>query len=150
MGEAWRRVKASGAVDGPNPRCADQPPPGLLAGIALFNTGAYFECHEELEAIWKAERDPIRYLYQGILQIGVGFHHLRNRNYRGATLLLHDGIEKTQRFLPVCLSVDTARLCAESRACLDALRTLGKERMSEFDWTTVPQVHLVGAASDAL
>jgi uncharacterized protein len=150
MGEAWQRVKASGAVDDPNPRCSDPPPDGLLAGIALFNTGHYFECHEELETIWKAERDPIRYLYQGILQIGVGFHHLRNRNFRGATLLLHDGIEKTQRFLPTCMSVDTARLCTEAQACLDALHALGKERITEFDWEMVPQVHLLGAQSEAI
>jgi uncharacterized protein len=148
MGEAWRRVIESGIVEGPNPRCADEPPEGLLAGIRLFNERLYFECHEELETIWKAERDPIRYLYQGILQIGVGFHHLRNRNFRGATLLLHDGIDKTSRFLPVCMGVDTARLCAESQACLDALQALGKERITEFDWQMVPTVELVGHRSD--
>ena len=140
MGQAWKRVVESGAVDAPNPRCGDAPPEGLLAGIRLFNAGEYFECHEELELIWKAERDPIRYLYQGILQIGVGFHHLRNRNYRGATLLLHDGIDKTSRFLPSCMSIDTARLVSESQACLDQLHSLGKERIGEFDWGMVPSV----------
>lgn len=147
MGEAWRRVVASGAVERPNPRCLESPPAGLLAGIQLFNAGEYFECHEELETIWKEERDPIRYLYQGILQIGVGFHHLRNGNYRGATLLLTDGIDKTRRFRPTCMSVDTERLCDESQACLDALLTLGKERIREFDWTLVPQVYLVDPSS---
>jgi hypothetical protein len=143
MGQAWQKVVASGMVDGPNPRCREAPPEGLLAGIRLFNAGEYFECHEELETIWKAERDPIRYLYQGILQIGVGFYHLRNRNYRGATLLLTDGIDKTSRFLPACMTVDTARLVHESQACLDQLQALGKERISEFDWTTVPRVWFV-------
>jgi len=140
MGQAWQRVVASGIVDGPNHRCGESPPDGLLAGIRLFNAGEYFECHEELETIWKAEREPIRYLYQGILQIGVGFHHLRNNNYRGATLLLHDGIDKTSRFLPVCMSINTARLVSESQVCLDQLQALGKERISEFDWTRVPVV----------
>jgi uncharacterized protein len=140
MGEAWRRVVASGVVAGPNPRCAEAPPEGLLAGVRLFNDGQYYECHEELETIWKADRDPIRYLYQGILQIGVGFHHLRNGNFRGATLLLHDGIDKTSRYLPHCMGLDTARLCAEAQVCLNALHELGRERITEFDWSLVPRV----------
>ena len=142
MGEAWQRVLASGAVDGPNPRCAEQPSAGILAGIRLFNAGEFFECHEELETLWKAERDPIRYLYQGILQIGVGFHHWRNGNFRGATLLLRDGIDKTQRFRPKCLGVDTARLCAESEDCLNTLHGLGRDHLREFDWSRVPTVVL--------
>jgi uncharacterized protein len=140
MGEAWQRVVASGAVDGPNPRCAEAPPAELIEGIHLFNAGEYFECHEVLEGIWKAERDPIRYLYQGILQIGVGFYHWRRGNFRGATLLLRDGIAKVARFTPACLGVDTARLCAESQVCLDELHRLGPERMGEWDWSGVPGV----------
>ena len=142
MGEAWKRVVASGIVDEPNPRCIDPPPDGLLEGIRLFNEGKFYECHHALEDIWRAEREPIRYLYQGILQIGVGFHHLRNRNFRGATLLLHDGIDKTSRYQPDCMTVDTQRLCNEAQHCLDALNALGKDRISDFDWGIVPQVHL--------
>jgi predicted metal-dependent hydrolase len=139
-GQAWQRVVASGAVDAPNPRCGDPPPEELLEGIRLFNAGEYFECHEVLEAIWKAERDPIRYLYQGILQIGVGFYHWRRNNYRGAMLLLRDGIDKVRRFAPTCLGIDTQRLCDEAQACLGELERLGRERMSEFDWARVPRV----------
>jgi predicted metal-dependent hydrolase len=143
MGEAWQRALASGVVDAPSPRCGEPPPAGLLAGIELFNAGEFFECHEELETLWKAERDPLRYLYQGILQIGVGFHHWRNGNFRGASLLLRDGIDKASRFQPNCLGVDTARLCAEAQVCLDTLHELGRERLREFDWARVPRVHLM-------
>jgi hypothetical protein len=142
MGEAWRRVVESGAVDRPSPRCADPAPTGLIEGITLFNAGEYYECHEVLEAIWRDEREPIRYLYQGILQIGVGLHHLRNGNYRGATLLLHDGIDKTRRFLPVCMGVDTAGLCDAAQACLDLVQSLGRDRITEFDWSLAPVIAL--------
>ncbi len=144
MGEAWRRVVASGAVDRANPRCGEPPPSGLVEGVRLFNERRFFECHEALEDLWREERDPIRYLYQGILQIGVGFHHLRNRNYRGATLLLADGIDKTSRFRPACLGVDTARLVAESQTCLDLIRALGRDRLREFDWLLVPTIAVRG------
>lgn len=141
MGEAWQRVVASGAIDGPNPRCAGLPPKGLLEGIQLFNQGQYYECHHTLEDIWRAESDPIRYLYQGILQIGVGFHHLRNENYRGAMSLLRNGIDKTSRYLPVCMSIDTTRLRDEAQTCLDQIEALGPERLDEFNWSMVPRVH---------
>ena len=145
MGEAWKRVVESGVIDEPNPRCGDPPPDGLLAGIRLFNEGQFYECHPALEDIWKAEREPIRYLYQGILQIGVGFHHLRNKNFRGATLLLRGGIDKTLRYRPSCMTVDTAQLCEESQHCLDRIHELGPERLSEFDWTMVPRVEFVSS-----
>ena len=123
--------------------CAETPPPELLKGIEEFNRGEYFEQHETLELLWRAETREVRRLYQGILQIGVGFHHWRNGNFRGASLLLRDGIDKTSRFLPSCLGVDTARLCAEAQDCLDVLHELGRERLREFDWARVPRVHLL-------
>lgn len=142
MGEAWKRVVASGAVDRQNPRCHGVAPDGLIEGIHLFNAGQYYECHEVLEDIWRDERDPVRYLYQGILQIGVGLHHLRNGNFRGATLLLRDGIDKTSRFTPICMTVDTACLCDRAQACLDLVHALGRERLDEFDWTLAPVVRM--------
>lgn len=142
MGEAWRRVVASGAVDRPSQRCAGPPPQGLIEGVRLFNERRFFECHEVLEDIWREESDSIRYLYQGILQVGVGFHHLRNRNYRGATRLLADGIDKANRFRPACLGVDTTRLVIESQRCLDLIHSLGRDRLSEFDWSLVPTIEV--------
>lgn len=143
MGLAWERVKASGVVAGPNPRCAEPPPAGLLEGVRLFNAGQFYECHHSLEAIWLEERDPIRYLYQGVLQVGVGFHHLRRGNWRGAVKLLRDGIDKVECFLPTCMSLDTARLAREASICLIELHTLGQEQVQAFDWTLLPQVHLL-------
>jgi predicted metal-dependent hydrolase len=121
-------------------RCKDRPPDGLLEGIELFNEGEYFECHEVLEDIWRAEPDPIRALYQGILQIGVAFHHLRRRNWRGAVKLLDAGTEKVGRFLPSCMGVDTETLKSRALQSLDLLRQLGPERVDEFDWSLLPKI----------
>jgi hypothetical protein len=126
----------------PNPRCGDNPPPGLLEGIALFNAAEYFECHEVLEDIWRAEADPVRALYQGILQIGVAFHHLRRDNWRGAVKLLTGGSDKVGRFLPRCMGVETEPLHAAALACLALLRDLGPERLDEFDWSLIPTIRV--------
>jgi uncharacterized protein len=108
----------------------------------MYNHGEYYECHEVLEDIWRAESDDVRYLYQGILQIGVAFHHLGNANWRGATGLLEGGIEKVSRYRPACMGVDTDRLVREAQACLEMLRALGPERVDAFDWSQVPRIEL--------
>jgi Domain of unknown function (DUF309) len=59
----------------PSRRCGDQPPARLRRGIEEFNRGQFFEQHETLELEGIEEADPVRYLYQGILQVGVGFEH---------------------------------------------------------------------------
>jgi hypothetical protein len=134
------------ATGGDDP-CAGPLPSGLAEGIRLFNARQFYACHEAIEHEWHAERRPIRRLYQGILQIGVGFHHALNGNHRGALLLLADGIEKTVAFAPRCLGIATGRLAAESQVCLDRLRELGPERLGEFDPTTIPLVQPAAAPS---
>jgi sugar phosphate isomerase/epimerase/predicted metal-dependent hydrolase len=120
--------------------CAGPPPAGVLEGISLFNERQFYEAHETLEHEWHAERRPIRRLYQGILQIGVGFHHARGGNHRGAVLLLTDGIEKVSGFLPSCQGIDTARLLRESQVCLDQIEALGPEGLERFDWELLPTI----------
>jgi uncharacterized protein len=105
-------------VDAGPTGCPSEPPPGVLEGIRLFNEGLYYECHEEIEHEWHAESGEIRNLYQGILQIGVGFHHASHGNLRGARLLLTDGLDKLGRFLPACLGIDTQELWDASATLL--------------------------------
>ena len=42
--------------------CDESPPPRLLEGIAQFNRGEYFEQHETLELLWRAEPRTVRHL----------------------------------------------------------------------------------------
>lgn len=117
-------------------------PPGVVEGIELFNAGEWYEAHEALEHEWHAERGHDRNLYQGILQIGVGLHHARSGNHRGAVLLLTDGIDKTARFAPEHRGLDTARLVREAQACLDQVLALGPDGLGRFDWSLVPVIEL--------
>jgi uncharacterized protein len=64
--------------------CEKELPPEALAGIHLFNDGDFFKAHEELEIAWRAEKNDYRNLYQGILQLGVGYYHLQRGNVLGA------------------------------------------------------------------
>lgn len=126
--------------------CADAPPPELRAAVAEFNRGEFFECHETLEALWLAEAGPLRRLYQGILQVGVAFHHQRRGNYRGCMHLLGSGIGYLLPYAPHCLGVDVQALLAAAVRCRDALTELGPERIAEFDRSLTPQIALADAA----
>ena len=112
----------------------------VLQGIEEFNRGEFFECHEYLEEAWMHESGRVRYLYQGILQVGVGFYHLQNGNWRGATGLLRNGTTRLKEFEPATLGVDVAKLVSQSERCLQQLETLGRERIGEFDTSKIPRV----------
>jgi uncharacterized protein len=123
-------------------RCGDAPPPLLLEGIAQFNAGKYWECHETLETIWRVEPDHIRYLYQGILQVGVGFYHLRRGNWRGAVNKLRSGLDYLEPSAPTCMGIDIALLRSEAGNILTQLETLGPGGIAEVDTSALPQVKL--------
>jgi len=114
--------------------CDEPPPPALLEAIAQFNRGEFFEQHETLELLWRAERRDIRFLYQGILQIGVAFHHLRKLNHHGTVYMLTRGPRYLAPFAPRCQRVDVQRLLDDAAAALREVERLGAERLAEFDW----------------
>lgn len=123
--------------------CGGQPPADFLKGIHEFNDGEFFEQHETLELLWRATESDVRYLYQGVLLIGVGFHHLEQNNFHGTQAKLSAGIEMLEWFAPTCQTVDVAALIARANVCLEQVRSLGRERLQEFDRTLIPQVTLL-------
>jgi predicted metal-dependent hydrolase len=112
--------------------CAAAAPPGLIQGIHEFNAGEFFDQHETLETLWRATPDEIRHLYEGILQIGVGMHHL-----------LVNGIQLLEAFPAVCHGVDVARLRRDAKVAREHLVELGPKRLDAFDRGLIPRVHLV-------
>ncbi len=53
-------------------------------GLALFNQGRYFECHEAWEVVWKQAEGAERLLVQGLIQAAVALLHVERGNLRGA------------------------------------------------------------------
>ncbi len=116
----------------------------VLKGIEEFNRGEFFECHEYLEEAWMQEPQRVRFLYQGILQVGIGFYHQQNGNWRGATGLLRNGTARLKEFEPETLGIDVAKLVRECELCLEKLEDLGRGRVREFDTSKVPKVEWAG------
>jgi predicted metal-dependent hydrolase len=123
--------------------CAEPPPALLLEGIAQFNRGEYFEQHETLERLWREETRDVRRLYQGILQVGVAFHHLRRLNHHGTVYMLTRGPRYLSPFAPHCQRVNVDSLLREAALALQEVERLGAGRLHEFDWRLAARVHLV-------
>eukprot|EP00271_Cylindrocystis_brebissonii_P015843 TRINITY_DN38893_c0_g1_i1.p1 TRINITY_DN38893_c0_g1~~TRINITY_DN38893_c0_g1_i1.p1 ORF type:complete len:213 (-),score=25.14 TRINITY_DN38893_c0_g1_i1:158-796(-) len=70
---------------------------GFSAGVALFNAGEYYACHDALEELWHGANEPQRGILHGILQCSVGLYHLLNMNHRGAMVELGEGVNKLRK-----------------------------------------------------
>jgi CheY-like chemotaxis protein len=123
--------------------CDEAPPPLLLKGLEQFNAGHYWEFHETLEALWRGEPRPVRDLYQGILQIGVAFHHLRERNYPGTLKLLRRGLPRLRGLPAVCQCVPVAEFENAALAVHKQVMALGPERIDQFDLNALPRLVMV-------
>ena len=44
-------------------------------GIDLFNAQRFYDCHEAFEEIWRSTTPEPRDLFQGLIQVAVGFYH---------------------------------------------------------------------------
>lgn len=96
----------------------------LEEAIRLFNQEYFFEAHEVLEEIWRAERGEPRLFLQGLIQVCAAYHHFQNGNLVGAITLLDRGAEKMRRYPPRYLGIDAARLIAhldEDRKQIEAM-----------------------------
>jgi uncharacterized protein len=121
----------------------EPPPPQLCTGVAQFNQGEYWECHETLEGLWMAETRPVRDLYQGVLQIGVAFHHLHGHNYAGALKMLRRGLPRLRGLPEVTQGVRVAELARAAREVHNRLAALGPDRLDQFDLLNLPQIEML-------
>jgi hypothetical protein len=94
--------------------CSEPLPAGVIHGLEEFNAGQFFEQHETLELVWRAELRPIRNLYRGILQIGVACLQIERGNPRGALKLIDRGTRWLQPFRPNCQGVEVDRLLEDT------------------------------------
>jgi len=97
--------------------------PRLAKGLAEFNRGLYFECHETLEEVWLEEHGEDRLFYQGLIQVAAGFFKWEQGVPAGAIKLWRAGLEKLDSYPEIHLSVDLAafvRAVKESLTVVEA------------------------------
>ena len=116
----------------------------LAKGIAEFNAWRFYDCHETLEDVWRAEDGTLADLFQGLIKLAAGFHHLLRGNHKGAVTVLGDALTLLAPYRPACLGVDVQRLIDETSACYERIRELGPERIGEFGRSTLPRIAMEG------
>lgn len=88
----------------------------FLTGIDLFNRRQFFACHEALETIWRSTDPEPKNLFQGLIQIAVGFfHHLERRRPAVARRVLAKGRRRLEPLAPGSHGLDLERLLGEVR-----------------------------------
>lgn len=106
--------------------------PQFWQGVEQFNCQQFYACHDTLEALWMEATEPEKTFYQGILQIAVALYHLSNSNWRGAVILLGEGINKLQRYPSIYAGIDVDDLIISSGGMLEALQKAGAEEIIEL------------------
>jgi predicted metal-dependent hydrolase len=108
------------------------PPEEFLLGVEQFNQQEFYACHDTLEALWMEALEPQKRFYQGILQIAVACYHLGNLNWRGAVVLLGEGIGRLRDYQPIYEGIDVTQLLTQSFDLLQALQQAGPEQVADF------------------
>ena len=112
----------------------------LAKAVREFNSWRFYDCHETLEDVWRAEAGDLVDFYQGIIKVAAGFHHLLRGNHKGAVNLLGPALTLLAPYRPSCLGLNVQRLIDEAGACYQRLRELGPARLDEFDRATLPRI----------
>ncbi|MGB7441554.1 MAG: DUF309 domain-containing protein [Coleofasciculaceae cyanobacterium] len=107
-------------------------PEKFWLGVEQFNRQEFYACHDTLEALWIEAVEPQKRFYQGILQIAVACYHLGNFNWRGAVILLGEGIGRLRDYTPVYGNIDVTGLLEQSFDLLQALQQAGPEQVAQF------------------
>lgn len=109
-------------------------------GIALFNQGEYYKCHDALEEAWKQDRSPARELYRGILQAGIAYYQIQRGNYRGAVKMLLRVRQWLDPLPPICRGVNVARLRENAAEVQIIIIELGPDGIGAFDTAVIQPI----------
>jgi predicted metal-dependent hydrolase len=88
-------------------------------GLLFFNSGNYYQAHEDWEDLWRITPGPLRVFYQGLIQAAVGLHHLQRGNETGARGQLAKSIGHLSNFQNNPHNVDTVGLIKQLEECVN-------------------------------
>jgi predicted metal-dependent hydrolase len=117
----------------PEPALDAEEQQAFAKGVAEFNAGFYFECHDTLEELWSGVRGPSRDFFQGLIQVSVAFHHLTRGNLAGAESLLQRALGRLSKYPDRYFGFDLAGLRAELLAWLSRVRAGEVGRLAPAD-----------------
>jgi len=94
---------------------------GFSEGIRLFNQGAFYDAHEVLEDVWRANHGSEKRFLQGLIQLAVALHHHSQGNLRGTRSLLARSARNLSGYGDEYLGIAVSRLLQAMTECERAL-----------------------------
>ena len=111
-------------------------PDAYLRGVALFNAGEFYECHEVLEESWRQAAGDERALLHALIQAAAALHHYQRGNLKGAASV-HTRAEAKLRQLPASvMHIKTTDLA------LDLQRFFEQATSATNSSLPFPKIHL--------
>jgi len=107
----------------------DEVPAEFWLGVKQFNQQEFYACHDTLEAVWINALPADKNFFQGILQIAVALYHLGNLNWRGAVVLMGEGINRLHAYPSDYGEIDVERLVEDTATLLKQLQLAGPEQV---------------------
>jgi hypothetical protein len=123
-------------------------PDEVKHGIELFNHRDFIECHHVLQQEWYREHDPVRLLYQGIVQIGAAALHVQRGHWKQALTLFERAKPKLDLCPPLFLGVNVERLAQDARHCEELVRDLGPDGLPQCDLGRFPVIELQSSVGE--
>jgi uncharacterized protein len=131
--------------DVPEPRLVDEERRAFEKGVAEFNRGYFFECHDTLEDMWTGLRGPARDFFQGLIQVSVAFYHLDNGNLAGAASMLQRALRRFSKYPDAYFGFDLGAHREELQGWLERIEAGGLEPPPLDE---VPKWRFAGERSD--
>jgi uncharacterized protein len=113
-------------------------PEEFWQGVDQFNRGEFYACHDTLEAIWIEAPVFEKKFYQGILQIAVGLYHLGNHNWRGAVILMGEGLNRLGEYQPEYGGINVEQFIEDAADLLHEIQTVGADRVDQIVLSASP------------
>lgn len=104
-------------------------PPEFWQAVEEFNQADFYACHDTLESLWMEAAEPEKKFYQGILQIAVALYHLSNHNWKGAAILLGEGMSRLKPYQPTYFEINVEELIQISGQILRKVQEFGQENV---------------------
>lgn len=123
--------------------CQREIHPLAMRGIEAFNNNQYFDAHEHFEDAWMELEPREGVLYRSLLQVSVIYYHIRAGNYAGAIKVYLRVRQWLAKLPDRCQGVNVRRVKDNLEENIRLLKSLGEERMAEFDLTRIKKIELL-------
>ncbi len=112
-------------------------------GVEEFNRCYFFECHDTLEELWMETIGRDRLFLQGLIQVSVGFYHLFNKNYKGASSQFMKGLEKLEAYRPAHRGIEIDHFLEDVRRWHALVERCLQGHEAELDESGVPKLQFI-------